>query len=202
MASASLSHESFNDAVEKALEAIKDSSIESLTKYQSKALFHVLNGEDTFVSLPTGHEKSLIYRLAPSVSKQLGLLSEVPIVLVISPLNALIDDQIASVTKLGITACKLDASSLEDIVSLAGHEILFTNPEVLETSYYRHVTQKFHGNRIFISRMLNRKPKRLSAEVFSSAQKQPKQNASSQNREENGSTTLRNTREKPLLAGY
>ena len=36
----------------------------------------------------------------------------------------------------------------------------------------------------------------------SSAQKQPKQNAGSQNREENGSTTLRNTREKPLLAGY
>ena len=133
MASASLSHESFNDAVEKALEALKDSSIESLTKYQSKALFHVLNGEDTFVSLPTSHEKSLIYQLAPSVSKHLGLLSEVPIVLVISSLNALIDDQIASVTKLGITACKLDASSLEDTVSLAGHEILFTSPVVLET---------------------------------------------------------------------
>ena len=130
MASASLSHESFNDAVEKALEALKDSSIESLTKYQSKSLFH---GEDTFVSLPTGHGKLLIYQLAPSVSKHLGLLSEVPIVLVISPLNALIDDQIASVTKLGITACKLDASSLEGTVSLAGHEILFTSPEVLET---------------------------------------------------------------------
>ena len=131
MASASLSRESFNDAVENALEAL--SSIESLTKYQSKALFHVLNREDTFVSLPTGHGKSLIYQLALSVSKHLGLLSEVPIVLVISPLNALIDDQIASVTKLGITACKLDASSLEDTVSLAGHEILFTSPEVLET---------------------------------------------------------------------
>ena len=39
MASASLSRESFNDAVEKALEALKDSSIESLTKYQSKSLF-------------------------------------------------------------------------------------------------------------------------------------------------------------------
>ena len=206
MASASLSRESFNDAVEKALEALKDSSIESLTNYQSKALFHVLNGEDTFVSLPTGHGKSLIYQLAPSVSKHLGPLSEVPIVLVISPLNVLIDDQIASVTKLGITACKLDASSLEDTVSLAGHEILFTSPEtdgqtLAAASYYRHVTQKFHGNRIFISRMLNRNPKRLSAEVFSSAQKQPKQNASSQNRKENGSTTLRNTREKPLLAG-
>ena len=50
--------------------------------------------------------------------------------------------------------------------------------------------------------MLNRNRKRLSAEAFSSAQKQPKQNASNQNREENGSTTLRNTREKPLLAGY
>ena len=155
--------------------------------------------EDTFVSLPTGNGKSLIYQLAPSVSKHL---SEAPIVPVISLLNALIDDQIASVTKLGITACKLDASSLEHTVSLAGHEILFTSPEVLETSYYRHVTHKFHGNRIFISRMLNRNPKRLSTEVFSSAQKQPKQNASSQNCEENGSTTLRNTREKPLLAGY
>ena len=205
MASASLSRESFNDAVEKALEALKDSSIESLTKYQSKVLFHVLNGEDTFVSLPTGHGKSLIYQLSPSVSKHLGLLSEVPIVLVISPLNALIDDQIASVTKLGITACKLDASSLDDTVSLAGHEILFIRESDGQTpaaaSYYRPVTQKFHGNRIFISRMLNRNPKRLSAEVFSSAQKQPKQNASSQNREENSSTTLRNTREKPLLAG-
>ena len=50
-------------------------------------------------------------------------------------------------------------------------------------------------------RMLNRNLKRLSAEVFSSAQKQPKQNESSQNREENGSTMLRNTRDKPLLAG-
>ena len=51
-------------------------------------------------------------------------------------------------------------------------------------------------------RMFNRNPKRLSAEVLSSAQKKPKQNASSQNRGENGSTTLRNTRVKPLLAGY
>ena len=76
MASASLSRESFNDAVEKALlEALKDSSIKSLTKYQSKALFHLLNGEDTFASLPTVHGKSLIYQLAPSISKHLGLLS-------------------------------------------------------------------------------------------------------------------------------
>ena len=50
--------------------------------------------------------------------------------------------------------------------------------------------------------MFNRNRKRLSAEVFSSAGSQPKQNASNQNREENGSTTLKNTREKPLLAGY
>ena len=169
MASAILSRESFNDAVEKALEALKDISIESLTKYQSKALFHVLNGEDTFVSLPTGHGKSLICQLAPSVSKHLGLLSEVLIVLVISPLNALIDDQIASVTKLGITACKVDASSLEDTVSLAGHEVRESETDgqtPAAASYYRHVTQKFHGNRIFISRMLNRNPKRLSAGLF------------------------------------
>ena len=157
MASVSLSRESFNDAVEKDLEALKDSSIESLTKYQSKSLFHVLNGEDTFVSLPTGHGKSLIYQLPPLVSKHLGLLSEVPIVLVISPLNALIDDQIASVTKLGIIACKLDASSLEGTVSLAGHEILFTSQEVLETG----------GARKFV-RITNTRPRNSMVTAFSS----------------------------------
>ena len=74
MASAILSRESFNDAVEKALEALKDSSIESLTKYQSKALFHVLNGEDTFVSLPTGHGKSSL-QPASSMPHLLKILS-------------------------------------------------------------------------------------------------------------------------------
>ena len=44
--------------------------------------------------------------------------------------------------------------------------------------------------------MFNRNRKRLSAEVFSSAGSQPKQNVSNQNGEENGSTVLRNTREK------
>ena len=44
------------------------------------------------------------------------------------------------------------------------HEIHEQTPAA--ASYYRHVTQKFHGNRIFISRMLNRNPKRLSAGVF------------------------------------
>ena len=76
--------------------------------------------------------------------------SEVPIVLIISPLNTLIDDQIASVTKLGITACKLDASSLEDTVSLAGHEILFTSPEVLETGGARKFIQEIEDRIITI----------------------------------------------------
>ena len=130
MAAKGLSRLCFNDAVQKALKALANCTIESLTPYQSKALYSVLNGEDTFVSLPTGHGKSLIYHLAPSVSKHLGTQS--PIVLVISPLDALIDDQIATVFKLGIAAYKLDAFSLEDMASLAGNELIFSSPEVLE----------------------------------------------------------------------
>ena len=43
MASVSLSRESFNDAVEKDLKALKDSSIESLTKYQSNGSWEIID---------------------------------------------------------------------------------------------------------------------------------------------------------------
>ena len=105
MAVKGFSDECFNEAVQKALKGLEKSTIESVTPYQSKTLYSILNCEDTFVSLPTGHGKSLIYHLAPSLSKQLG--TQGPIVLVISLLNELIDDQIATLSKLGIAACKL-----------------------------------------------------------------------------------------------
>ena len=77
-------------------------SVSSLTPCQLDALKAFIMGTDTFVSLPTGHGKSLIYQIALPVVKELVKtyreeLSQCfpsrPMLLVVSPLNALITDQ-------------------------------------------------------------------------------------------------------------
>ena len=57
----SLSKDVFDKAVKSALGRVDTHGISNLTQHQSKALF--LCGKGSFVCLPTGHGKSLIYQL-------------------------------------------------------------------------------------------------------------------------------------------
>ena len=83
---------------------------------QSTALKFFVSGSDTFVSLLIGHGKSLIYQLAIPLMKELSKRSDElsfhvpshPVLLVFSPLTALINDQINSCEKLGLKCCKLE----------------------------------------------------------------------------------------------
>ena len=87
-----------------------------LSRQQSTALKSFVSGSDTFVCLPTGHSKSLICKLAiplmKGLSKRLGELSFrvllEPMLLVVSPLTALINDQIKSCDRFGLKCCKLE----------------------------------------------------------------------------------------------
>ena len=45
--------------------------LSSLTEPQSRSFFNFLSGNDTFVSLPTAHEKSLFYQICPVVARKL-----------------------------------------------------------------------------------------------------------------------------------
>ena len=68
------------------------------------------NDRDTVAILPTGYGKSLLYQLLPPLlSKRIGTKSDVEkaVVLVISPLNSLIDEQIKKIN---------DCSELQGIV--------------------------------------------------------------------------------------
>lgn len=76
---------------------------------QEGLVWKVLNGEDAFGILPTGSGKSLTY-LQPST-----LLSGPTIV--ISPLIALIDDQIQEARAFGLNAFALDRSSRKEALS-------------------------------------------------------------------------------------
>ena len=57
-----------------------------------------------FISLPTGHGKSLCYIALPGVFKELRRVRKKCIVLVMSPLVALMRDQTASATSMWVTA--------------------------------------------------------------------------------------------------
>ncbi len=120
--------------------------VSSLTPCQLNALKGFIMGSDTFVSLPTGHGKSLIYQIALPVVK--GLVETYPeklthyfpsnpMLLVISALNALITDQMESCIKgFGLKVARLDEYELkEDSRNDDDIDILFTGPETLEKNY-------------------------------------------------------------------
>ena len=51
------------------LDNLDDGKVKKLSEEQFKALFHFLNGRDTFACLPTGHGKTLIYQIAVFVAR-------------------------------------------------------------------------------------------------------------------------------------
>lgn len=76
-----------------------------LKNEQKGALHAFVSGKDVFVSLPTGYGKSLCYALLPSVfDAKRGLVEKTSIVMVVSPLIALMKDQSALFTRKGISA--------------------------------------------------------------------------------------------------
>ena len=110
------------------------SEILELRPFQEEALLHFIKREIVFAVLPTGCGKSLIFQLGPKVCSYLHdrgfSYPKAAIVVVICPLNALIDSHIVELKEHGIPACSLaDEDLLEDDV--ASHSIVFTSPELI-----------------------------------------------------------------------
>ena len=119
---------------------IKSAVDESITKVnpsyvikskQLEAIRHILNGSDTLAILPTSYGKSLIYQLIPAVCR---LLSDKPnnaIVIVISPLMALIKDQVDAANKmvsLSLRATDLNIEKFKQI-SNGQFNVIVDTPE-------------------------------------------------------------------------
>ena len=82
---------------------------------QLEALYSFVNEEDFFVNLPTGYGKSLIFQMAPLVHVWMNEnISPIwwkkdPIILIVSPLLALMQDQVKKLTSLGLKAAYVGA---------------------------------------------------------------------------------------------
>lgn len=81
---------------------------------QKEALKSFYDKKDTFVCLPTGFGKSLIYQLTPFLAAmrdgEQSLTQTEMITLVVTPLNSIMKDQVMSLAKKNIPACYVDMS--------------------------------------------------------------------------------------------
>ena len=132
-----------------------------LRKEQTNAIETFMLGRDTFVSLPTGSGKSLIYQLIIPLASELFIqressetrnfshqLPKYPMLLVVAPLQALVSEQITLCEKLGLKATKLECTDCEHDETKFDHfNILFTSPETLERNYVaiRHLQHRIIG---------------------------------------------------------
>src|SRR6202162_1862066 len=100
---------------------------------QEEVVGHVVAGGDALVLMPTGSGKSLCYQIPSLVRRGTGI--------VVSPLIALMQDQVAALTQLGVRAAFLnstqdaDAARATERALLAGElDLLSVAPERLTTS--------------------------------------------------------------------
>lgn len=69
-------------------------------------LFHFLNKNDFMGVLPTNFSKSIIYQLALNVARTINTVLISVTIIVVSPINDLISDQIKSCKNVGLGAMK------------------------------------------------------------------------------------------------
>ncbi len=104
-------------------------------KGQEEVIRSVVSGQDTLVIMPTGGGKSLCYQIPALVLPG--------ITLVISPLIALMQDQINALARAGIRACAINSTlTLEEIrqrlhdAKFGKYKLLYIAPERLENKQF------------------------------------------------------------------
>ena len=123
----------FDAAVKKACQVF---GVEKLFPEQFKALKAFVDRNDVFLNLPTGFGKSLVFQMAPIVHAELSEthdgFSANPIVVVISPLVSLMEDQVNSLRKLGISAGSIGEDQvLNRKIEHGECSVVFSSPESL-----------------------------------------------------------------------
>ena len=103
---------------------------------QAEAFEHLLESEDLLAVMPTGSGKSLLYQLTSLV---------VPgVTVVVSPLIALIKDQLDKMVAKGVSAAKIDSTltvrqrrEVDALVKSPGGKLLLTTPERMADPTFR-----------------------------------------------------------------
>ncbi len=134
-----------------ALETLKCTEMQ-LKPEQMEAIRHVYEGKDAFVWLPTGFGKSICYEVLPfmfdyrksrELSSEVAASSAPSLVVVISPLIALMVDQVHSLRRTDVQSAIVAFGNGIDLKLLATEKdvsacsFLFCTPEALVGSKWR-----------------------------------------------------------------
>ena len=103
--------------------------------HQAAAIEQVINGGDALVLMPTGGGKSLCYQIPALLRPGVGI--------VVSPLIALMYDQVAALTELGIRAAFLNSSLSLEAASQTEHGLLAGDYDLLYVAPERLLTPRF-----------------------------------------------------------
>lgn len=113
---------------------------------QKESILSLLSGKDVICIFPTGGGKSLIYQLPASIQEK-------GVVIVISPLIALMKDQVESLNKIGIPAlsCNSTQDELEQLTAISRAvtgkiKLLYISPERALSSYFLSMVKKMNVN--------------------------------------------------------
>jgi ATP-dependent DNA helicase RecQ len=122
---------------------------DSFRPQQAEIVESVLAGHDTLALLPTGGGKSICFQVPTLVTEGLCL--------VISPLIALMKDQVQNLRKKGITAFALysgmsrkDQISTFKLAATGNCRFLYVSPERLETDLFKEYLPALHVNLIAV----------------------------------------------------
>jgi superfamily II DNA helicase RecQ len=96
-------------------------NVKNLTDLQLDAITAVVNKRDTFVTLPTGYGKSLIFQMLPCIVDKLEKRDEdsASIVIIVCPLVSLIEAHLDELRDMGIAATQLTDHKFSSTGSLA-----------------------------------------------------------------------------------
>lgn len=121
----------------------------SFRSSQEEIITSVLNGKDTVALLPTGGGKSLCFQL-PAMAMD-------GICIVISPLVALMEDQVNALKEKGIKALKItggvsfnELSSLLDNARYGNYKFLYLSPERLQQEVVQNYIREMNVNLIAV----------------------------------------------------
>ena len=102
---------------------------------QAAVIDHVMDGGDALVLMPTGGGKSICYQIPSILRKGVGV--------IVSPLIALMQDQVSTMLELGVRAAFLnstlhpaDVREVEDGLMDGEYDLLYVAPERLLTGQF------------------------------------------------------------------
>ena len=124
---------------------------------QADIVGHVAGGGDALVLMPTGGGKSLCYQLPALLRRQAGAGPAI----VVSPLIALMQDQVAALRQLGVRAAFLNSSLDARAARDTERALLDGRLDMLYVAPERLVTEGFLG---LLDRLCGRRPPPVSAE--------------------------------------